>query len=78
MWETVRFHSTIVRPRYFMSVSNCMDFLGSSVVKNPPANTGDAGSIPGLPLEKELASHSKILAWEISWTEDRVGLQSRV
>ena len=25
-----------------------MDFPGGSVVKNPPANTGDAGSIPGL------------------------------
>ena len=25
-----------------------MDFLGSSVVKNLPANAGDSGSIPGL------------------------------
>ena len=25
-----------------------MDFPGGSVVKNPPANTGDAGSVPGL------------------------------
>ena len=25
-----------------------MGFLGDSVVKNPPANTGDAGLIPGL------------------------------
>ena len=24
-----------------------MDFPGGSVVKNPPANVGDAGSIPG-------------------------------
>ena len=24
-----------------------MGFPGGSVVKNPPANTGDAGSIPG-------------------------------
>ena len=24
-----------------------MDFPGGSVVKNPPANAGDAGSIPG-------------------------------
>ena len=23
------------------------DFLGGSVVKNPPANAGDMGSIPG-------------------------------
>ena len=25
-----------------------LDFPGGSVVKNPPANTGDVGSIPGL------------------------------
>ena len=25
----------------------CQDFLGSSVIKNPPANAGDSGSIPG-------------------------------
>ena len=26
------------------------------------------------PLEKEMATHSSILAWEISWTEDLGGL----
>ena len=55
-----------------------MGFPGGSVVKNPLANAGDEGSISGLPLEKELATHSRILAWEVSWTEDRVGLQSRI
>ena len=25
-----------------------LDFPGGAVVKNPPANAGDAGSIPGL------------------------------
>ena len=30
------------------------------------------------PLEKELATHSSILAWEIPWTEEPGGLQSRV
>ena len=29
------------------------------------------------PLEKEIASHFSILAWEIPWTEDPGGLQSR-
>ena len=35
-------------------------------------------SIPGLedPLEEEMAAHSSILAWEISWTEEPGGLQS--
>ena len=28
------------------------------------------------PLEKEMAAHSCILAWEISWTEESGGLQS--
>ena len=28
------------------------------------------------PLEKEMATHSSILAWEIPWTEESVGLQS--
>ena len=44
-------------------------FLGDSVVKNPPANAGDArdlGSIPGserFPGE-ENDNHSSILAWK--------------
>ena len=28
------------------------------------------------PLEKEMASHSNILAWDIPWTEQPGGLQS--
>ena len=53
-------------------------FLGGSVVKNPPANAGDTGLIPGLeyPLEKEMATHSSILASEISWTEEPGELQT--
>ena len=52
-----------------------MGFPGGSVVKNPPANagdTGDAGTVPESrdPLEEEMATHSNILAWEISWTEE--------
>ena len=27
------------------------------------------------PLEKEMASHSSILAWQIPWTEEPGGLQ---
>ena len=30
------------------------------------------------PLEKEMATHSSILAWEIPQTEETVGLQSPV
>ena len=41
------------------------------MVENRPANAGDTGSIPGSgrPPEKEMATHSSILAWEITWTE---------
>ena len=28
------------------------------------------------PLEKEMATHSSVLAWEIPWTEEPDGLQS--
>ena len=50
-------------------------------VKNPPANAGDIrdmGLIPGLgrSLEKKMATHSSILAWEIPWTEETGRLQS--
>ena len=49
---------------YFIFIS---DFPAVSVVKNPPANAGGVGSISGLgrSLEKEMATHSSILAWEI-------------
>ena len=53
-------------------------FPGGSAVKNPPANAGDKSLIPGSgnPLEKEIATHSSILAWESPWTEEPGGLQS--
>ena len=51
---------------------------GGSVVKNPPANAGDWVQSLGWEdfLEKEMAMHSSILAWEITWTEELDGLQS--
>ena len=33
-------------------------------------------SVKEIALEKEMATHSSILAWEISWTEEPGGLQS--
>ena len=29
------------------------------------------------PLEHEMATHSRILAWEIPWTEESMGSQSQ-
>ena len=47
------------------------------MVKNLPAND-EMGWIPGGEdlLEKGMATHSSILAWEIPWTEEPGGLQS--
>ena len=50
-------------------------FPGGSVAKNPPAmqetwvRSLDQESL----LEKEMATHSSILAWEIPWTRSLVG-----
>ena len=30
------------------------------------------------PLQKEMATYSSILAWEISWTEEPAGVHKRV
>ena len=48
------------------------------MIKNPPANVGDTGWIPGsgICLGVGNATQSSILAWEISWTEEAGGLQS--
>ena len=54
-----------------------LGFPGDSVVKNPSASAEDAGSIPSLdPLEKKMANHSSILAWEIPWTKEPRGLHT--
>ena len=51
------------------------------VVKSLPASARDLkdkGPLPwwGDPLEKGMATHLSILAWEIPWTEEPGGLQS--
>ena len=60
------------------TITMCLGFPGGSVVKNPPTNAGDAGSIPGLKRAPrvEVATHSSVLAWKIPWTEQHGGLQS--
>ena len=45
--------------------------------KESACQAGDAGSLVQEDLlEKEMATHSSILAWEIPWTEEPSGLQS--
>ena len=59
-----------------------MGFPGGAVVKNLPANTGDARDVGFLslgreyPLEEQMATHSSIFTKKIPWTEESGGLQS--
>ena len=50
--------------------------LVAQLVKNLPAVQETRVQSLGLedPLEKEMATHSSILAWKISWTEEPGGL----
>ena len=46
-----------------------MDILQAQTVKKLPASTADTGYVGSIPelgrsLEKEMATHSRILAWE--------------
>ena len=53
-------------------------FPGGSVIKNLPAKQETWVQSPSQedPLEKEVATHPSILAWEIPWAEEPGGLQS--
>ena len=49
-----------------------------SMVKHPPANAGDLGSIPGSRrFSGKGNGHSSVLAWEIQWIEEPGELQSK-
>ena len=54
------------------------DFPGGSDGKASAYSVGDPGSILGREdlLEKEMATHSSILAWKIPWMEKPGRLQS--
>ena len=54
-----------------------MGFPGGSEVKHLPAMQTWVRSLgQKYPLEKEMATHSSILAWRIPWMEEPGGLQS--
>ena len=68
-------------PNEVVRLTSCAEdsFPSGSVVKTSPAkqemwvqSLGQAD-----PLEKVIATHSNILAWEIPWTEEAGGLQPR-
>ena len=53
-------------------------FRAGSAVKNPPANAGDTGLIPGWgrPPGGGNGNPLQILSWRIPWTQEPGGLQS--
>ena len=58
-------------------LSSPLTFLEAQVVKNLQAMQKSQVRSLGRedPLEKGMATHSSILAWEIPWTEEPGGLQ---
>ena len=58
-------------------LSSASGFPGGSVVKNPPAT--QEMRVLSLDwedsLEKEMGTHSRLLAWKIPWTEEPGRLQ---
>ena len=63
---------------FWISVDIFYLSLVAQMVKNPPAIQETRVQSLGRedPLEKEMATHSSILAWELPWTEESGGLQS--
>ena len=74
-WVALPFSRGSSQPRNQIGFS-CIAGGLACLVKNPPGSAGDAGSIPGWedPLEKEMATHSSILARRIPWIEEPGGL----
>ena len=58
--------------------SHLSGFPGGSDDKESACSAGDLGQSLGQedPLEKEMATHSNILAWRIPWTEEPGRAQS--
>ena len=69
--------------KFFKKIYISKGFPGGTVVKNPPANAGDARDT-GLILESRSSNGGRngkplppsILAWRLPWTEEPGGLQS--
>ena len=74
---------TAISPRVsYLPPKDTRGFPGGSVVKTLPATAQETQvtRVQSLgredPLEEEMASHSRTLAWRIPWTEEPGGLQS--
>ena len=62
----------------FRDRQHCQAFPGGSDSKESACNVGDwvRSLSQGDPLEEEKVTHSSVLAWKISWTEEPGRLQS--
>ena len=60
---------------FLQEIKMLKGFPGGSAVKNLPAMQESLAQ--EAPLEKEMATPSCILRWEIPWTEEPGGLQSK-
>ena len=62
----------------YRTLMHVWGFPDGLVIKDPPARQQTWVQSLGQenPLEKEIATHSSILSWEIPWTEEPGGLQS--
>ena len=63
---------------FLAAIENIRDFRIAQMVKNLPVVQETRVQFLGQedPLEKEMATHSSILAWRIPWTEEPGGPQS--
>ena len=61
----------------FSEIEEVRASLVAQSVKNPPAVQETQGWSLGRedPMEKEMATHSSILAWRTPWTEEPGGLR---
>ena len=80
-WKQSDFHHTLSgthRDQNYILPNSHWGFPCGSDGKASAHNAEDQGSSLGWedPLEKEMATHSSILAWKIPWTEEPGRLQS--
>ena len=77
-WENCFPSLLFLSPTKFIACSVLVFLPGGSDGKMSAYNAGDLGLIPGLgrSLGEGNATHSRILAWRIPWTEEPGGLQS--
>ena len=76
--ENKIYHSFHFSPFYLPLSDGTRGFPGGSVIKNPPAmqETWVLSLCGEDPLEEGVVSHSSVLVWRTSWTEEPGRLQS--